>query len=202
MTDKYRPATNEDLARLAKTGCAACHGAGRYSTPSGKYNLCRCVLKKHLDELAIAKDKQVMIRVGDTTPPAAAFFGSWRDYKDFRDDWFPSHWDEIHLPPEDFPPPEAILFASYGGQSYEGDAYVLFRKDAKYFEVHGSHCSCTGLEDQWDPAKVSVPYLVNMVKAMRNAEDPSRFLEDHEEGARAAFVRLVGTLARLEGVEP
>ena len=63
MTDKYRQATNEDLARLAKTGCTSCHGAGRHSTPTGKYTLCRCVLKRHLDVLAIAEDKQVMIRV-------------------------------------------------------------------------------------------------------------------------------------------
>lgn len=44
-----------------------------------------------------------------------------------------------------------VLLASYGGGSYEGDAFVLFRRDGKLYEVHGSHCSCYGLEGQWEP---------------------------------------------------
>lgn len=43
-----------------------------------------------------------------------------------------------------------ILFASYGQANYSGDAWVLFEKDGKLFEVNGGHCSCYGLEGQWD----------------------------------------------------
>jgi len=42
-----------------------------------------------------------------------------------------------------------ILFASYSYENYSGDAYVLFEKNGKLFEVFGSHCSCYGLEGQF-----------------------------------------------------
>lgn len=41
-----------------------------------------------------------------------------------------------------------ILYAEYTAEGYEGDAFVLLRKDGKYFEINGSHCSCNGLESQ------------------------------------------------------
>lgn len=45
-----------------------------------------------------------------------------------------------------------LLYADYTYEDYSGDAYVLgYNKDSKlFFEVHGSHCSCYGLEGQWD----------------------------------------------------
>jgi hypothetical protein len=43
-----------------------------------------------------------------------------------------------------------ILFAVYETPGYEGDAIVIGSRDGVLFEVHGSHCSCYGLEDQWD----------------------------------------------------
>ena len=39
-----------------------------------------------------------------------------------------------------------ILLASYTYKYYVGDAFVLFLKDGKLYEVNGSHCSCYGLE--------------------------------------------------------
>lgn len=44
-----------------------------------------------------------------------------------------------------------ILMAIYENEWYEGDAFVLYIKDDQIYEVNGSHCSCYGLEDQWDP---------------------------------------------------
>src|SRR5574343_324534 len=44
-----------------------------------------------------------------------------------------------------------ILFASYTYQNYEGNAFVLFEQDGELYEVNGSHCSCFGLETQWNP---------------------------------------------------
>lgn len=52
-----------------------------------------------------------------------------------------------------------ILFASYSYENYSGDAYVLFEKNGKLFEVFGSHCSCYGLEGQFDPEEVSLEEL-------------------------------------------
>jgi len=48
-----------------------------------------------------------------------------------------------------------ILLASYSDESYSGDAYVLLERDGVLYEVHGSHCSCYGLEDQWEPEQTS-----------------------------------------------
>ncbi len=46
-----------------------------------------------------------------------------------------------------------VLLASYDYENYSGDAFVLYRdtRDGQLYEVHGSHCSCYGLEGQWEP---------------------------------------------------
>jgi len=56
-----------------------------------------------------------------------------------------------------------ILFASYTYECYEGDAFVLFRKDGKLFEVNGGHCSCYGLEGQWDPEETTKEALMHRI---------------------------------------
>ena len=48
-----------------------------------------------------------------------------------------------------------ILFAGYDTPWYEGYAFVLFEQDGKLYEVNGSHCSCYGLEGQWDPEETT-----------------------------------------------
>jgi hypothetical protein len=57
-----------------------------------------------------------------------------------------------------------ILFATYDTPSYEGSAMVLFRQDGKLWEVHGSHCSCMGLEDQWGPEETSPAALLHRLE--------------------------------------
>lgn len=52
--------------------------------------------------------------------------------------------------------PVNILFASYDTDNYSGDAFVLFEKEGKLFEVNGSHCSCYGLEGQFDPEETTL----------------------------------------------
>lgn len=49
-----------------------------------------------------------------------------------------------------------ILLADYTYKDWAGDSYVLFRSKStgKLFEVYGAHCSCYGLEGQWDPEEV------------------------------------------------
>ena len=53
-----------------------------------------------------------------------------------------------------------ILLASYTYEDYSGSAYVLFERDGTLYEVVGSHCSCMGLEEQWEPEETSVAALV------------------------------------------
>lgn len=43
-----------------------------------------------------------------------------------------------------------VIVAAYDlSGAYSGDAFVLLEKDGKYYEVNGGHCSCYGLEGQW-----------------------------------------------------
>ncbi len=52
-----------------------------------------------------------------------------------------------------------ILLAWYGNGGYDGSAFVLFERDGQLYEVNGGHCSCYGLEGQWDPELTSVEAL-------------------------------------------
>lgn len=54
---------------------------------------------------------------------------------------------------------EELLIAYYNIEGYDGTAYVLYRQDGKLYEVFGSHCSCYGLEEQWEPEEVSIAAL-------------------------------------------
>jgi hypothetical protein len=48
-----------------------------------------------------------------------------------------------------------VHLAWYGYGSYCGSALVIFEKAGKLYEVDGSHCSCYGLEGQWEPEETS-----------------------------------------------
>ena len=52
-----------------------------------------------------------------------------------------------------------ILFAFYEYEDWSGNAFVLFHRGNKLFEVNGSHCSCYGLEDQWAPEETTLESL-------------------------------------------
>ncbi len=64
-------------------------------------------------------------------------------------------WDEIlgwfSEDPSKIPEPTEIIYAEYEGGGYDGRADVLFYDNGRFWYVTGSHCSCYGLEDQWDP---------------------------------------------------
>ena len=57
-----------------------------------------------------------------------------------------------------------ILYATYEIDGYEGSAFVLFSRDGQLYEVHGGHCSCMGLEGQWEPEETTVDALVHCIK--------------------------------------
>ena len=85
---------------------------------------------------------------------------------------------------------DEVLLASYGGRSYEGAAMVIFERDGKYYEVHGSHCSCNGLEGQWSPEETSMEALSFRLE---NMDEYSRenFIEEHGQEFYDAFRGLV-----------
>lgn len=56
----------------------------------------------------------------------------------------------------DAPEPFKVLYADYDYEDYSGYATVLWRnEDGSFGLVNGSHCSCYGLEDQWDVEEIS-----------------------------------------------
>lgn len=69
----------------------------------------------------------------------------FHDLFDSREDVFRQFGEPDH-------PRWQLLFAGYIYEDYAGDAIVVGydHEEKKFFEVNGSHCSCYGLEDQWD----------------------------------------------------
>jgi hypothetical protein len=60
-----------------------------------------------------------------------------------------------------------VIHADYTYEDYSGSSYVLYWKDGMFYEVSGSHCSCYGLEDQWEPEATTLTELLAL--ADRNA---------------------------------
>ena len=49
--------------------------------------------------------------------------------------------------------PDELIFVSYDGDGYDASIFIMYRNGSKYYIVEGSHCSCFGFEDQWDPTE-------------------------------------------------
>jgi len=75
------------------------------------------------------------------------FLNDWNDKDQVAKD-FETNLDNVN-----------ILFASYSCANYSGDAFVLFEENNKLFEVNGGHCSCYGLEGQWEPEETTIEAL-------------------------------------------
>lgn len=72
-----------------------------------------------------------------------------------------------------------ILFAAYDNEDYQGDALVIFAKDGKLYEASGSHCSCYGLEGQWNPEETFLEALkMRSYRCEGMQHDLSKFLVD------------------------
>jgi hypothetical protein len=91
---------------------------------------------------------------------ATKYFGGWNNRESVRDDFFPQgHYDGRYPVPADFPSEDEILFAWYDRADYSGAALVVFERDGKLYQVNGGHCSCYGLEGQWEPEETSAEVL-------------------------------------------
>ena len=126
---------------------------------------------------------------------AQKIFGRWNDYAGMIDDWS-SYSDKNRQPLKLQPTEDELLFASYGGGSYEGDATVVFRKDGKLYEVSGSHCSCYGLEGQWEPEETSIAALA--AKGKKEVGSSYYFLSEHDGEAYIAYWQMVEELQKAE----
>ena len=74
------------------------------------------------------------------------------DLFDTPDNVYREFQDYYEREKSELPSNLVLLYADYTYKDYSGDAYVLGYDEEKkqFFEVHGSHCSCYGLEGQWD----------------------------------------------------
>lgn len=57
-----------------------------------------------------------------------------------------------------------VFVAFYEYEDDGGYAFVLYAKEGVLYEVHGSHCSCYGLEEQWQPEETTIEALTHWVK--------------------------------------
>ena len=62
--------------------------------------------------------------------------------------------EEFEAPPGALDDAE-VYFANYEWEDYGGYAAVIFERDGKLWHVNGGHCSCHGLEDQWEPQETT-----------------------------------------------
>lgn len=88
------------------------------------------------------------------------------------------HWceDETSIPDT-----MQVVYYHYEIEGYEGHAFCLFLQDDVLYEVSGSHCSCNGLEEQWQPEQASIKELLHRYRSQlehdRYAETANKVLE-------------------------
>lgn len=83
------------------------------------------------------------------SPDINVFFGLFSCAQNVFDEYCVAAREEI-----------VFIYAFYECAGYEGDSFVIFVKGNELYEVHGSHCSCYGLEGCWEPTKVSFQSLM------------------------------------------
>lgn len=107
-----------------------------------------------------------------------------------------SSWDDVvrefalgAKPP--FAPVEPeVIFAAYHIDGYEGSATVVFKmkaEDKKVYFVSGGHCSCFGLEDQWDVTEYDSP--LQFRAALEKGS--MGYIRDADEKALMEFVKAL-----------
>lgn len=83
---------------------------------------------------------------------------------DYLKEWR-SGWDysgEVYVPVgvPILPDGAVLLFAYYTDEDYSGSAFAVFEAaDGALWEINGSHCSCYGLEGQWQPEQTTTAAL-------------------------------------------
>lgn len=70
----------------------------------------------------------------------------------------------------DLGPEPTFVFANYEQEGYEGSAIVVTADapEGPYRIVIGSHCSCMGLEDQWEPTEHGRKDLLRSIPTYRD----------------------------------
>lgn len=100
-----------------------------------------------------------------------------------------SDWHDVESSFQTNPLPEPKhIYAEYDDGGYDGSAFVVYSYDGvKWYCVEGSHCSCYGLEDQWEPTDHSAEEIERMFyhNKNRNTTDFDIFWNQVKEEERA-----------------
>lgn len=57
-----------------------------------------------------------------------------------------------------------VVHAQYDYMDYDGSAIVIYMYEGMFHYVSGGHCSCYGLEDQWEPEAMTAQALLHMIR--------------------------------------
>lgn len=121
----------------------------------------------------------------------------------FLGDWANSTANEILMDFIDYPKKDnyvanddiEILLAYYLYEDYSGTAFVLFKQNGKLYEVNGSHCSCYGLEGQWDPDETTVESLRHRLENGNLGTEYSWRGDNLKNTFEAELVKVLDSLA-------
>lgn len=86
-------------------------------------------------------------------------FDKWEDVRIAFSERYGEPAPEV---PEQEPP--GLIVADYDIDGYEGDAGILWKDGDGYKYVQGSHCSCYGLEGQWEPEAYTEEQLLGQLE--------------------------------------
>lgn len=102
-------------------------------------------------------------------------FGSWADVQ-----------SQFEM---SMPQPDEVIYAEYDRPGYEGYANVIYRNGDRFYWAHGSHCSCYGLEGQWDPEEYDARTLTYILRRGRHwrLDDRGVDIQDHIIAAIEAY---------------
>ena len=100
-------------------------------------------------------------------------------------------WGEIcHLFENYDIEPDQLYAALYDILHYDGCANVLFKKNDLYYWAYGSHCSCYGLERQWDPEEYKTKELfIEAIKKYRFYDGPES--DDKNEAFIKQLIEMI-----------
>lgn len=101
-------------------------------------------------------------------------FRSAVGYANFLGDWAPDNMQggdtslermcrEYQIDPKALEDCE-ILMAYYCYEDYSGSSMVVYIQNGTLYEVNASHCSCNGLEGQWEPEETSAAAILDRLK--------------------------------------
>ena len=87
-----------------------------------------------------------------------------------------------------------VVLAWYGYGCYDGSAFVLLQKTrgGEFYEVNASHCSCYGLEGQFDLEEVT---LEDLQFRLENGSLLESTYYDEESNARVALISVLFELS-------